>query len=115
MLFLNRRRRHRAIDRESGVLEDPMAGVANMFDLTVVFCVALLSILLGVHGFVELLDPETQMVVFKKTAEGKTTMVIKKGKEIKAMRSTDTELQGEGVRLGTAYMLQDGTVVYVPD
>jgi hypothetical protein len=115
MRFLKRRRDRHAGHSESAIHEDPLTGVANLFDLTVVFCVALLSILLGVHGLVELLDPETQMVVFKKTPKGKTTMLIKQGKEIKAMKATDTELQGDGVRLGTAYMLQDGTVVYVPD
>ena len=40
--------------------------------------------------------------------------MTKKGKEIKVSKVTDQKLAGRGERLGTAYKLPDGKVVYVP-
>ncbi len=42
-------------------------------------------------------------------------IVTKKGKEIKVQKVTDKRLSGEGERLGTAYKLKDGKVIYVPE
>jgi hypothetical protein len=41
-------------------------------------------------------------------------IITKRGKEIKASKVTDQKLSGVGVRLGTAFQLPDGRVVYVP-
>ncbi|MEK7812802.1 MAG: DUF2149 domain-containing protein, partial [Candidatus Desantisbacteria bacterium] len=51
----------------------------------------------------------------KKTADGRIEIVTKKGREIKVQKVTDKQLSGEGTRLGTAYQLKDGKVVYVPE
>ncbi|MDB5310523.1 MAG: hypothetical protein JWO38_4725 [Gemmataceae bacterium] len=42
-------------------------------------------------------------------------VIVKKGQEIETMRMTDNKLGGEGEKLGTAYRLTSGKVVYVPD
>ena len=44
--------------------------------------------------------------------------VVPEGKKAKLpdrLRQTDKQLSGEGQRLGTAYRLKNGDVVYVPD
>jgi hypothetical protein len=55
------------------------------------------------------------VTITKKTADGKIEMVTKKGKEIKVTKVSNKELEGSGERLGTAYQLEDGKVVYVPE
>jgi len=42
-------------------------------------------------------------------------IITKKGKEIKIQKVTDKETLGRGTRLGTAFKLENGKVVYVPE
>ena len=42
-------------------------------------------------------------------------IIVKKGEKIRAVKVTKTQAKGSGERLGTAYRLQDGTMVYVPE
>jgi hypothetical protein len=42
-------------------------------------------------------------------------IITKKGKKIKAIKVTKEKAIGRGVRLGIAYKLEDGTMVYVPE
>lgn len=112
MRFLKRRRR---FDRYDEPLEDPISGVANLFDASVVFIVSMMIALFMAYNMLDLLDPKSEMTIVKKTADGKIEMVVKKGKEIKATKVTDKRLSGEGTRLGTAWQLKDGKVVYVPE
>jgi hypothetical protein len=67
------------------------------------------------YNMLDMLDPKSEMTIVKKTADGKIEMVVKKGREIKVTKVTDKRLRGEGTRLGTAYQLKDGKVVYVPE
>jgi hypothetical protein len=112
MRFLKRRRR---FDRYDEPLEDPISGVANLFDASVVFIVSMMVALFMAYNMLDMLDPKSEMTIVKKTADGKIEMVVKKGKEIKVTKVTDKRLSGEGTRLGTAYQLKDGKVVYVPE
>jgi hypothetical protein len=67
------------------------------------------------YNMMELLDPKSELTITKKSKDGQMEIIMKKGKEIKAQKITDKQLSGEGVRLGTAYQLKDGRVIYVPD
>ncbi len=42
-------------------------------------------------------------------------VVQKDGRQIKVQRVTDKQLSGDGDRLGVAYKLADGRVIYVPE
>jgi hypothetical protein len=42
-------------------------------------------------------------------------VVSKTQQQVKVERVTDRQLSGQGERLGTAYRLPDGQVVYVPE
>ena len=112
MKFLKRRRR---FDRYDEPLEDPIAGVANLFDASIVFIVSMMIALFMAYNMIDLLDPKSEVTITKKTADGKIEMIVKKGKEIKVQKVTDKRLSGEGKRLGTAYQLNNGKVVYVPE
>jgi len=92
-----------------------MEGVANLFDVAMVFAVGLLVALISAYSLLDMLDPTTEVTILKKRGNGQLEMVIKKGREIKVERLTGRQLQGEGVRLGVAYRLRDGRVIYVPE
>ena len=95
--------------------DDPLAGVANLFDVSVVFIVGLMITLFSVYRMGDLLDPEAEVTMVKTNAQGESEIIIKKGNEIEAYRVTGETLGGEGERLGTAYRLANGQIIYVPD
>jgi len=67
------------------------------------------------YNMLDLMDPKSELTITKKGADGRIEVITKKGKEIKVRKVSDKRLSGEGKRLGTAYQLQDGKVVYVPE
>lgn len=112
MSFLKRRGR---FDRYDEPLEDPISGVANLFDVSVVFIVSMMIALFMAYNMLDMMDPKSEMTIMKKTADGRVEIVTKKGKEIRVQKVTDKRLSGQGERLGTAYKLKDGKVIYVPE
>ena len=51
-----------------------------------------------------------------KKVENQWRVITKKGKEIKVKKVTHRKVGGdEGLKLGTAYQLKDGRVIYVPE
>ena len=95
--------------------EDPIAGVANLFDVSVVFIVGLMITLFSVYRIGDLMDPESEVTLVKTNAEGLREVIVKNGTEITAYELTGETLGGDGERLGTAYRLADGQIIYVPD
>jgi hypothetical protein len=114
MKFLKRRRRiiGKHIDLHT---EDPLGGVANLFDVGLVFIVGLLFALISAYSLIEIFTPESELTIMKKKQNGEFELIMKKGKEVKIKKVTSNKLKGEGKRLGTAYILKDGKVVYVPE
>jgi hypothetical protein len=95
--------------------EDPLAGVANLFDVSVVFIVGLMISLFSVYRMTDLLDPDTEVTMVKTTADGGREIIVKRGPTIEARRITDTKASGDGERLGVAYRLTSGEIIYVPE
>lgn len=95
--------------------DDPMTGVANLFDIGLVFIVGLLLTLFGAYRLQDLFDQKSEMTIMKQKSNGEMEIIIKKGTEIKATRVSSEAAQGKGNRLGVAYRLEDGSMVYVPD
>ena len=95
--------------------EDPLSGVANLFDVSVVFIVGLMISLFSVYRLCDLLDPDAEVTLVKTNAAGESEIIIKKGTEIEAYQVTGEQMTGEGERLGTAYRLANGQIIYVPD
>jgi hypothetical protein len=107
-------RRHRS-SGWSGEDEDPLAGIANLFDVSVAFIVALLIALFGLFSAGRLLDPSADMTMVQQSASGEIRIIEKRGTQITVQKVTDRSMSGEGTRLGTAYRLANGQVVYVPE
>jgi len=95
--------------------DDPLAGVANLFDASLAFIVAMALALFSVLGATDLFSPDAQWTLTRMTANGALEVVSKDQQSIKVQRVSDRTLSGQGERLGTAYRLPDGQVVYVPD
>lgn len=111
MRYLRKRRYEEPHEHE----HDPLSGVANLFDLGLVFIVGLLITLFSAYKLTDLFNEKSEMTLMKKSEQGEWEILIKKGKKIKAMKVTRTKSEGRGEKLGTAYRLENGTVVYVPE
>lgn len=95
--------------------DDPMTGVANLFDIGLVFIVGLLLTMFSAYRLQDLFDRNSEMTIMKQQASGELEIIVKKGSQIKATRVTRDAARGKGNRLGVAYRLEDGSMVYVPD
>ncbi|WP_292466754.1 DUF2149 domain-containing protein [Methanolobus sp.] len=109
-----RYRRTGLIDNEDE--QNPLTGVANLFDIAMVFSVALLVALVMSYQLPELLSPTDDIVLVKNPGEKDMKIIIKEeGQPIEVLNMTDQIGGGQGEALGTAYKLADGRVVYVPE
>ena len=95
----------------SGSDEDPMASVGNLFDIALVFIVALLFALMTRYGEV-VFQGKTEARV---NESGQIEIITRDGKAVKHLKQSTEKAEGRGVRLGTAYRLEDGTTIYVPE
>lgn len=95
-------RRKRKWDRDE---DDPAAGLLNLFDVWLVFAVA---VLLAAWS-------ASQGVRKASSGEADLQIVNQNGIELETLKMTNNKLTGEGRRLGTAYQLKSGKAVYVPE
>ena len=95
--------------------EDPLAGVANLFDVSIVFIVGLMLTLFSVYRMGDLMDANSEVTMVKTNAQGEREIIVKKGTQITAYKVTGKTAAGDGERLGTAYRLANGQIIYVPE
>lgn len=94
---------------------DPMSGVANLFDIGLVFIVGLIVTLFTAYHLQDLFSEKSEITLLKKSKDQEMEIITKKGKKIKAVKVSKQKAEGRGERLGVAYQLEDGSMVYVPD
>ena len=102
----------------SGSLEDNdydvLSGMANLFDLAMVFAVALMVAMVVNFQMTEFLtDNEVTMV--KNPGQRDMEIIVKKGRKIERYKGTQAKGQGKGKKIGIAYELENGDVIYVPE
>ncbi|MEP7310866.1 MAG: DUF2149 domain-containing protein [Acidobacteriota bacterium] len=95
--------------------EDPLAGIANLFDVSIVFIVGLMISLFSVYKMADLVDSKSEVTMVKTNAQGAQEIIVKKGTKVTAYKVSGKAMTGQGERLGTAYRLADGQVIYVPE
>lgn len=100
---------------EEPVEEDPLAGVANLFDASIVFIVGLMVTLFSVYNMGDLMSGESEVTMVKTDASGMQEIIVKKGETITAYKISGDTGTGDGERLGSAYRLANGQIIYVPD
>ncbi len=95
--------------------EDPLQGVANLFDIAMVFAVALLvSLAMALHLSTFFNSQENATLVINPGTDA-MEIISRQGKKLEHYRMSRDTARGQGMRLGTAYRLHNGEVVYVPE
>ncbi len=96
---------------------DPLGGVVNLFDASMVLVVALILALAGSASLAEVAARMSTRDITIVTDPGGPDMelIVKRGKRVERLRSSDELGAGRGQRLGVAYRLESGEVIYVPE
>jgi hypothetical protein len=111
--FQRRRRGFR--DHSSVHREDPLGGVANLFDASIVFALGIMVALLQAFSLAQLLNPNSKFTIVTRDAAGQLEIIERDRAQVKVRRITPEKQSGQGRRVGVAYELPDGSVVYVPE
>ena len=93
---------------------DPLEGLANLFDVGIVFALGFLVALVSAMHLAGAFDPAAKVTVTTEREDG-LEVVVREGRRTVVRRLTKDVGAGEGTRLGAAYRLTDGSVVYVPE
>ncbi len=109
---MKRADRYRAFGRNDDF--DPRETLVNLFDVAMVFAVALMVAFVIRSQMTELLTSED--VTFVKNA-GKPDMeiIVKKENKVTRYKSEKSTGSGRGERVGIAYRLESGEIIYVPE
>ncbi len=91
--------------------DDPGGGLINLFDVWIAFSVALL---LALFGYMKN-NPPQHPAADQSGSAAALSEALKNPQKTPRFRPVNTPLSGQGTRLGTAYQLENGEVVYVPD
>ena len=67
--------------------EDPLAGIANLFDVSIVFIVGLMISLFSVYKMADLVDSKSEVTMVKTNAQGEQEIFVKKGTKVTATGS----------------------------
>lgn len=109
-----RRRNRRLSDGED---YDPMSVVGNLFDVAMVFAVALMVALVTRFNMTEMFSEEDFTIV-KNPGKENMEIITKEGQKINRYTPSEDQSQSQGKkgkRVGTAYELENGEIIYVPE
>ena len=114
------RRRNNRYNRYSNIFDgedhDPMSNMANLFDVAMVFAVALMVALVVHMKMTEFLT-EKDVTFVKNAGKKDMEIIVKKKNKItryKAQKNNKSK-NGKGRRVGIAYQLDSGDIIYVPE
>ena len=108
------RRKRIGIGGHGGLEEDPMSGLTNLFDVAMVFAVALMLALVTYSSLPELISGKNVTLV-KNPGTADMEIITKQGEKVEIQKVTNETIKGMGKKLGTTYMLESGEVIYVPE
>ncbi len=109
---MRRNKRHSLAIKEHD--NDPLAGMANLFDIAMVFAVALMVAMVVNFKMTEMFTKEDVTMV-KNPGKDNMEIIVKKGNDITQYKSEQGQGQGQGKRIGIAYELENGQIIYVPE
>ena len=95
---------------------DPISVVSNLFDVAMVFAVALMVALVTRYNMTEMLSKEDFTMV-KNPGKENMEIITKEGEKINRYTpSEDQQTSGKlGKKVGIAYELENGEIIYVPE
>ncbi len=94
--------------------DDPLSGMANLFDIAMVFAVALMVAMVVNFKMTEMFTQEDVTMV-KNPGKDDMEIIVKKGNEITQYKAAQGQGEGQGRRIGIAYELDNGQIIYVPE
>lgn len=108
-------RRRRSLLRKSED-SDPMSVVSNLFDVAMVFAVALMVALVSRYNMTEMFSQEDFTMV-KNPGKENMEIITKDGEKINRYTPSDDQDKSsdKGKRVGVAYQLENGDIIYVPE
>ncbi len=93
---------------------DPRECMLNLFDVAMVFAVALMFAFAMQSHMTEFLTSK-EATVIKNAGRPDMEIIVKKGNKVTRYKSEKTTGSGHGKKVGVAYRLESGEVIYVPE
>lgn len=96
---------------------DPMSVVSNLFDVAMVFAVALMVALVSRYNMTEMFSQDDFTMV-KNPGKDNMEIITKEGQKINRYTSSEDQSSKDnkkGKRVGVAYELENGEIIYVPE
>ena len=96
---------------------DPLSVLTNLFDVAMVFAVALMVALVTRFDMTEMFSQEDFTMV-KNPGTEQMEIITKKGDKIEKYTPAETQESNSGSRgkrVGAAYQLENGEIIYVPE
>ncbi|MDY3266983.1 MAG: DUF2149 domain-containing protein [Phocaeicola sp.] len=96
---------------------DPMSVVSNLFDVAMVFAVALMVALVSRYNMTEMFSQEDFTMV-KNPGKENMEIITKEGNKINKYTPSENQSDKTGKRgkkVGIAYELENGEIIYVPE
>ena len=97
--------------------DDPMSVVSNLFDVAMVFAVALMVALVTRYNMTEMFSQEDFTMV-KNPGKDNMEIITKEGQKINRYTPSEDQSKQSGKRgkkVGIAYELENGEIIYVPE
>ena len=111
---MSRRRRRTSLLK--GDDHDPLSVVVNLFDVAMVFAVSLMVAMVMHMNMTEVFGKDFTIV--KNPGKDDMEIITKEGKQINTYKASGEKANSngqQGKRLGTAYQLDNGQIIYVPE
>ncbi len=107
-------RRRRLLGKSEDI--DPMSVVSNLFDIAMVFAVALMVALVSRYNMTEMFSQEDFTMV-KNPGKENMEIITKEGEKINRYTPSEdnSNSSNRGKRVGIAYELENGDIIYVPE
>lgn len=95
---------------------DPMSVVSNLFDIAMVFAVALMVALVSRYNMTEMFSQDDFTIV-KNPGKENMEIITKEGEKINRYTPSENDAGSgkKGKRVGTAYELENGEIIYIPE
>nr|WP_297168361.1 DUF2149 domain-containing protein [uncultured Dysgonomonas sp.] len=94
---------------------DPLSVIVNLFDVAMVFAVALMVAMVMHMNMTEVFTQEDYTIV-KNPGKDNMEIITKEGNKINKYTSSEEQSSGsKGKKVGIAYELESGEIIYVPE
>lgn len=92
--------------------DDPILSLVNLID---VFLVIIAALLLAVANTPLNSFSQDKLTIIRNAGQPDMEIIIKDGRKIERYQGSSESGEGRGVKAGSAYRMQDGSMIYVPE